>query len=152
VFGRISRRETRGGEATRAGRLLAIYGTVEAAIGLYALAFPLLFALVQGASTRLSIGNSALAFALDVLLAALLIGTPAVLMGATIPTLTQGMTRSLDDATRWHALVYGFNTAGALAGALAAGFWLIPSLGQGGALRAMAAVSLATGPSFALLS
>ena len=146
LFGRISRRETRG------GRLLAIYGAVEAAIGLYALAFPLLFALVQGASTQLAIGNSALAFAFDVALAALLIGPPAVLMGATIPMLTQGMTRSLDDATRWHALVYGFNTIGAFAGALAAGFWLIPAFGLVGALRAMAAVNLVAGASFALLA
>ena len=152
LFGRISRRETRAGGATRAGRLLAIYGAVEAAIGLYALAFPLLFALVQGASTRLAIGNPVLAFALDVVFAALLIGPPTVLMGATIPMLTQGMARSLDDATRWHALVYGFNTVGAFAGALAAGFWLIPSLGLIGALRAMAAVNLAAGASFALLS
>ena len=107
---------------------------------------------MQGASTRLSIANSALAFALDVLFAALLIGPPTVLMGATIPMLTQGMTRSLDHATRWHARVYGFNTIGAFAGALAAGFWLIPSLGLVGALRAMAAVNLAAGASFALLS
>ncbi len=152
LFGRISRRETHRGEAMRPGRLLAIYGAVEAAIGLYALAFPVLFALVQAASTRLAIPNPALAFALDVLFAVLLIGPPTVLMGATIPMLTQGMTRSLAEATRWHALVYGFNTVGAFAGALAAGFWLIPSHGLVGTLRAMALVNLVAGAAFGLLA
>ena len=44
---------------------------------------------------------------------------PTVLMGGTIPMLTQALARGLVDATRVHAFVYGFNTAGAFAGALA---------------------------------
>ena len=50
-------------------------------------------------------------------------------MGGTIPILTQALARSLEDATRFHAFVYAFNTAGAFVGALAAGFYLIPRLG-----------------------
>jgi hypothetical protein len=40
-----------------------------------------------------------------VALSAALIGPPAVLMGATIPFLTQALARDLEDSTRVHALV-----------------------------------------------
>ena len=53
-------------------------------------------------------------------LSALLIAPPAVLMGGTIPILTQALSRDLSDATRFHALVYAFNTIGAFGGAPAA--------------------------------
>jgi spermidine synthase len=72
-------------------------------------------------------------------------------MGGTIPMLTQALARSLDDATGTHALVYGFNTTGAFAGALAAGFWIVPALGLAGALVAMAVVNLAAGAIFVAL-
>ena len=64
------------------------------------------------------------------------------LMGGTIPILTQALARCLDDATRFHALVYAFNTAGAFAGALAAGYWLVPSLGLVGVLHWMGGINL----------
>ena len=82
---------------------------------------------------------------------ALLIGPPTVLMGGTIPLLTQGLARGLDDATRFHSLVYAFNTAGAFAGALSAGFWLIPSLGLAGSLCAVSFLNLGAGGLFLLL-
>ena len=80
-------------------------------------------------------GSAGLGFALDVALSALLVLPPAILMGGTIPILTQALAHDLEDATRFHALVYAFNTAGAFAGALAAGYWLVPSLGLVGVLR-----------------
>ena len=86
---------------------------------------------MQALSFRIPHGSAGLGFALDVMLSALLVLPPAVLMGGTIPILTQALARSLEDATRFHALVYAFNTAGAFAGALAAGYWLVPSLGPG---------------------
>ena len=96
------------------------YGGVEAAIGVYALLFPWLFRAAQQVSLWLPTGGGLLAFSADVTLAAALIGPPAVLMGGTIPILTQALARSLEDATRLHALVYATNTAGAFVGALAA--------------------------------
>ena len=66
-------------------------------------------------------------------------------MGGTIPLLTQALTRGLADATRIHAFVYAFNTAGAFVGSLAAGFVLIHWLGLDGVLRAMGAVNLFAG-------
>jgi spermidine synthase len=72
-------------------------------------------------------------------------------MGGTIPILTQALARGVADATRFHAFVYGFNTAGAFVGALAAGFALVPWLGLAGVLRAMAVVNLAVGAIFVVL-
>ena len=152
LFGRLSlclvaRARARGTPA----RLLGVYGVVEAAIGLYALLFPALFGGAQALSFALPALAAGAGFALDLALAALLIGPPAVLMGGTIPLLTQALARSLADATRFHAFVYAFNTAGAFAGALAAGFWLVPALGLVGVLHAMAGINLAAGAVFWLL-
>ena len=52
-------------------------------------------------------------------------------MGGTIPLLTQALARDLDDATRIHALrVRASTPLGAFAGALAAGFVLVPGSGS----------------------
>ncbi|MGI9590813.1 MAG: fused MFS/spermidine synthase, partial [Myxococcota bacterium] len=121
------------------------------AIGLWALAFPTFFRVALEASVLLPFEHDPGAFAADVVLTALLIGPPTVLMGSTIPLLTQALSRSLDDATRFHALVYGFNAAGAFFGALAAAFFLIPALGIPHTLYAMGVVNLVAGGVFALL-
>ncbi len=91
-------------------------------------------------------------FAYDVVLAALLLLPPTILMGGTIPMLTQALSRSLEDATRFHAFVYAFNTAGAVVGALAAGFVLVPWLGLRKVMFAMGAINLVAGGVFLLLA
>ena len=106
---------------------------------------------MQALSFRIPHGSAGLGFAFDVALSALLVLPPAVLMGGTIPILTQALARSLEDATRFHALVYAFNTAGAFAGALAAGYWLVPSLGLVAVLVWMGGINLLAGATFLLL-
>src|SRR5262249_32662369 len=66
---------------------------------------------------------------IDVFLSTLLIGFPTFLMGGTLPLLTQGLSRDLDEASQTHARIYGFNTLGACFGCLLACYVLIPSLG-----------------------
>ena len=151
IFGRLTRRLGERATAARPARLLGVYGAIEAAIGLWALAFPWLFEAVRAVSPHLPGSQGGLGFGFDVALSALLVGPPAVLMGATIPFLTQALARDLEDATRIHALVYGWNTAGAFAGALCAGFWLVPALGLVGVLAAMGVVNLAAGAGLAAL-
>ena len=152
LFGRVVRRVfAREASSHAPTHLLVLYGAVEAGIGVCALLFPALFAGVSALSLRLAIDSQGLAFAFDVFLTILLIGPPAVLMGGTIPILTQALARGLDDATRFHAFVYGFNTAGAFAGALTAAFVLIPALGLHATLAWMGAVNIAAGVVFALL-
>ena len=142
----LARARTRG----RPERVLLAYGCIEASIGLWALAFPALFRTAQAASLAVPSGL-ATGFAFDVALSACLVVPPAVLMGGTIPMLTQALSRSLADATRLHALVYASNTFGAFAGALSAGYWLLPTFGLVGALRAMALVNLAAGAALVAL-
>jgi spermidine synthase len=151
VFGRLTRVLADGSRTGRMPSLLFVYGLVEAAIGVWALAFPILFAAVQALSFAVPHGVGGAGFAFDVVLAALLIGPPTVLMGGTIPILTQSLARDLEDVTRFHAFVYTLNTAGAFAGALAGGFVLVPSLGLDSTLVAMGFVNLAAGIAFLLL-
>ena len=137
LFGRLTRRvveraQTRG----EPPRLLYIYALVEAGIGLYALLFPWIFTLAQQLSL-LGPTGAGTGFAFDIGLSALLLGLPTVLMGGTIPILTLALSGSLERATRVHAWVYGVNTAGAFAGALAGGFVLIPLLGLDAVIYAM---------------
>jgi len=141
----------RGAKSGRPANLLLVYGAVEAGIGVYCLLFPSLFPLARSASVWLPTGQGGFAFAVDTALAALLIVPPATLMGGTIPILTQALARSLADATRVHALIYGWNTAGAFLGALATGFFLVERLGLGGVLHAMGFVNIGAGIVFALL-
>jgi hypothetical protein len=89
-----------------------VYGAVEAGIGVYCLLFPWIFPLARSASICLPTGEGALAFAVDTAFSAFLIVPPATLMGGTIPILTQALARNLTDATRVHALIYGWNTRG----------------------------------------
>jgi len=153
LFGRASRRLAESGPSERAReRLLRTYGLLELGIGLYAFVFPLAFRAARSISLWIPVEQQGVAFAWDVLLSAFLIGPPAVLMGATIPMLTQALARALEDATRLHALVYGLNTAGAFAGALAAAFWLVPRLGLVAVLVSMGLLNCSAGLGFVLLA
>jgi len=146
---RFSARARARGEAPR---LLLLYGAVEVGIGVWVMLFPVLFGLAQAVSFRFPAADHELAaFAFDVFLTVLLIGPPTILMGGTIPILTQALAHDLDDATRVHAWIYAFNTMGAFAGALAAGFVLVPLLGLDGMLYTMGCINLIAGIAFLLL-
>jgi spermidine synthase len=152
LFGRITRRTLdRAHLAGRPPRLLFLYGLLEGTIGLYVFAFPWLFRGVQVLSYSLPHGAGGFGFAIDVGLSMLLIGPASVLMGGTIPILTQALSRSLEDATRFHAFVYAFNTVGAFVGALAAGFLLIPWLGLEDVMLAMGCLNVGAGAIFLAL-
>ncbi len=153
VFGattaRVVARARARGEAPR---LLFLYGLVESGIGAWVMLFPTLFGLAQAVSFRFPAHGSQIAgFAFDVFLTILLLGPPTVLMGGTIPVLTQALAEDLEDATRVHAWIYAFNTLGAFAGALAGGFVLVPRLGLDGVLYTMGLVNLFAGTTFVLL-
>jgi spermidine synthase len=149
LFGTLTRRRlARAAAAGEAPRLLRLYGCIEAGIGAWAIAFPLLFSAARAISIQLPELPPALGFGVDVALAAVLLLPPTLLMGGTIPILTQGLAVSTEDATRVHAQVYGINTAGAVLGALLSGFWLIAALGFPGTLFAMACINLGAGALF----
>jgi len=152
LFGRATRRVLeRARQSGQRPRLLSFYARVEAGIGIYALSFPMLFGFAQKLSLLGPLDQDTLGFAFDVGLSALLIGPPAILMGGTIPILTLALAGDIDRATRVHAWIYGANTLGAFAGALAGGFWLIPMLGLDGVVWTMAGLNLAAALAFAVL-
>jgi len=149
VFGVVSKRIVeRGQRSNKPPMLLFTYGVAEAAIGAYALFFPTFFKWVSSLSQSVHIDSLAGSFAFDICLAALLLLPPTIAMGGTIPMLTQSLSRNANDATRLHALVYAFNTAGAFAGALLAGFFLVPWLGLANVMYCTAVINLIAGAAF----
>jgi predicted membrane-bound spermidine synthase len=153
AFARLATRVMEGTQdPARPARLLRLYGGVELGVGVYALLFPILFSVAQVASLWVPRGHPAPAFAFDVMLSALLIGPPAVLMGGTIPLLTQALAGDLAHATRVHAWVYGCNTFGAFIGALLGGIVLVPRFGLDGTSRVTACANLVAGAAFVWLA
>ena len=60
---------------------------------------------------------------------ALVLVVPTALMGATLPLIVRSSLTPSEGLGPRLGLLYGINTAGAVIGTLAAGFWLIPALG-----------------------
>jgi len=141
-----------GRRSLHGGGLLRTYGWLECAIGGWALAFPTWFGLVDHWTTgwRLeppwSLAGGGVAYAI------LLIGLPTFCMGGTVPILTRALTVLLESATRTHSAVYAINTAGAVAGALGTGFFLVHRLGLPGTLRLAAGLNIVAGAYFLWLS
>ena len=123
------------------GRELRAYGIAEAAIGGWAITFPVLFRLLLAATGR----NSLTGVAADLGYAIALTAVPSVLMGLTLPLLTQGLSRSFENASRTHASIYAINTFGACAGALLSGFVLIPLWGLNTTLYLVGAANVLLG-------
>src|SRR5262245_22896326 len=122
----------------RRGSPFGTYAKLEAAIGLFCFVLPWL---VQAETPFFRWAYQQFADTPMVLHLLKLVGcgfvvlVPATLMGATLPVLCRAF---IDDATRIGAGVgtlYAVNAAGAAAGALLAGFVLVPELGLRGAMR-----------------
>lgn len=107
-----------GGFADRAARPLRFYARIEAGLFLCALAVPFLVRAVGAAPGPLRL-----------ILAALVVGLPSMLMGASVPALARALAHGPGPLGGRVGLVYGCNTVGAAAGAALAGFLLVPGLG-----------------------
>src|SRR6266536_2192538 len=66
----------------------------------------------------------------QIALACMLLLLPAMRMGGTLPLLSQGFSAGAEKPARVAGGLYAANTAGAVLGALAAGYWLLPALGN----------------------
>ncbi|HLY12379.1 MAG TPA: fused MFS/spermidine synthase [Planctomycetota bacterium] len=111
------------------GRLLALYGLLEGAVGLSALLVPALFWASEPLFRLLWNDVPALYGLLRILLVAAILLVPTTLMGATLPILARFLSSSVDRAGREAGRAYAINTLGGVLGTLAAGFWLVPDLG-----------------------
>ncbi len=122
IFGRVSRK---GVPST----LLRMTAYVEIGIGIWALIFPWFYQAAWQHSGSFSTGIGWIAILVDVFISFLLIGPPTVLMGGTLPLLTQALSRDVEDSAELHARVYAINTAGAFFGCFISGLFLLPAWG-----------------------
>ena len=121
-----------GKHADRIARPLRAYGLIEAGIGVYALIFPYLVAMVTPLylSAWRVLEPSPVVFGLiQFVLVGVTLLIPTALMGATLPLLARFATQRLGAAGDRVGTLYGVNTAGAVFGTALAGFVLLPSLG-----------------------
>lgn len=137
LFGKVSRR-------WHGGTLVKICGWIEVLIGVWCLIFPTLYDLVWSNVGILKESGQANLLA-EISICVALIGFPTVMMGGTLPLLTQGLSRDIADAAPFHAAVYALNTAGAFLGSLVAGFVLLPLLGLPLSMMATAPINLIAG-------
>jgi len=136
---------------------LKAYGWLELAVAAYAFNFPALARLGQGivAAAAAGFGSGSVPLLLvKVLTGAALLLLPTLLMGATLPLLTAHVERALaqqeaaerrrraGDGANW---LYFANCAGAVAGTLTTGFFLIPQLGLGTTVMGVALLNALVG-------
>ena len=109
-------------------RNFQIYAALEIAIAVAAILLPFaLRACVPALAWAYADGDAPARFAfVRVAISLILVGIPAAAMGATFP-IAIAASRTISAA-----VLYAANTAGAAAGAIAAGFWLVPALGLRG--------------------
>lgn len=146
--------------AWAAGRLrltpttsLARYAALEILIGAFAVALPAALSLFEPAlAWAYADGDLPVQFiAVRAALSFVLLGVPAAAMGATFPLAVSWLVGreqhehsvAPDAVVNGAGSLYAINTAGAAAGAVAAGFWLIPSYGARATTWTAVALNLA---------
>ncbi len=132
----------------RVRRPFVWFGAIEILVGLSALATPAVLDFLTGAYASMQpalpksfalllVARAAMSFAVLIV--------PTMLMGATMPIVIRAvLVRSSDLGSRvgW---LYGSNTAGAIVGTLAAGLYLIPTLGIASTFQVAAATNVLVG-------
>ncbi|HEY3028394.1 MAG TPA: fused MFS/spermidine synthase [Pyrinomonadaceae bacterium] len=132
----------------QAKRPVRWYGVIEIAIGLYALLVPLLFRGIDRVYALVwqQLHPESYAFAgWRFLLSSLVLIVPTALMGATLPLLSSALARSRQQAVAPVTRFYMLNLSGAIAGTIAAGFYLLPAFGVRATIYFAAAINLAIG-------
>jgi spermidine synthase len=137
--------------ARRSRRLVAplrSYGWLEIGIGVACAPVPWLLDAVAGLPAVPVPGGSLGAGGPDLLRFALVVPVllvPTTAMGATLPVLAQGLAAVRPEAGRAAGALYALNTAGAVLGVTAAGYGLLPGLGNRRTALLAAAANLAVG-------
>jgi spermidine synthase len=125
---------------------LLLFGVAEALVGLSALLTQPALNAVEGVYAALHPslppGLAAITLVRFILSFAVLI-VPATLMGATLPIVVRSSLVRAEQLGPRVSLLYATNTAGAIAGTLLAGFYLIGGVGISGSFRLAAAVNFA---------
>jgi predicted membrane-bound spermidine synthase len=126
--------------------LLAIYGWIEAGIGLAALVFHEVFVWLTEVSFDQvipALGSPLTVEIYKYTLCGVLIVPQTVLLGMTFPLMSGAVIRRSPEASGHHlAMLYFTNSIGAAAGALAAAFLLLGWIGMPGTMRAAGVLNL----------
>jgi spermidine synthase len=141
--------------ADRTERPLRLYGLLEIGVGATAVLGAWLVRALEPAhafaASRFA-SDSLVLLALRAALASAVVLPPTFLMGATLPAMTRAFVDRIGKLGRSLAFLYALNTAGAVAGSLAAGFALIRAYGLHPTLWLAVAVNVAVGAAALLLS
>src|SRR5688500_4786198 len=132
----------------RVSRPLQLYATLELVLVAVVLVTPFSFRqlheVYRGAFGSLE-GNPSMLTLVRFGLSLLALGPATILMGATLPAMTRYLTREPTKLSLAFGRLYAANTAGAIFGAIAAGFFLIELLGLVGTLVVGAVCSAVAG-------
>ena len=131
--------------ADRVRAPLKWYAFFEGAIGLYALATPALFQLIEQVYVTLATDvrpDAPMLTFWRVALGALVLGIPTLLMGTTLPLMFKFLRGYLASRGRIISRLYTANIIGAALGALAGAYLLLPTFGLLSATRLAALFSL----------
>ncbi len=135
--------------ASRIERPLLAYGVLEGVIALGALAVPLgitavnvVYTALFGGLPELPTDASTSSSLFNVVSSFLVVLPCTAAMGATLPLLVRHAVARDDEIGVRTGTLYAANTVGAIAGALAAGLWLMPAFGLQTTVRAGIAVNL----------
>jgi spermidine synthase len=123
---------------------LVLYGFLELIIGIYALLYPsihqglsgLYISVLSGLEVPRAIPLFRFFLGLIILL------PPTIMMGGTLPLVVRYIAACRGEVSGTLAFFYAVNTAGAVAGTLGAGFFLIGAFGIRNSMMMMAAVNL----------
>jgi spermidine synthase len=130
------------------GRPLAVFGGLEAGVGVLALLFPLIIKAIVPVEMWLT-GSTGWGYYSQILIRFLfcfgLLIVPTFLMGGTFAVIGRHVIRFQTRFGTDTAILYGINTAGAVGGAFLAGFFLIKYLGHSGSLWLTAFLNLSVG-------
>src|SRR6267142_122187 len=140
--------------AARIKRPVRAYAFIEIAVGLYALAVPVLFRGIDQIYAQVwqRFHPGFCGFTLSrFLLASAVLLIPTALMGATLPVLVAALKRSSKNIASAITRLYTWNLTGAISGVIAAGFFLLPQFGVLSTIWIAAATNLAIGLAALLL-
>jgi len=137
-----------GPQADKVANHLRLYGWLELGIGVLGLLSPLSLHLLSDAYITIASQHMlppilALVLRLSLCMGVLLL--PAMLMGGTLPMLSRFAAHSLSQLEATVSWFYFLNSAGAVLGAILAGFFLIPTFGLEFSTSIAASVNIAIG-------
>ncbi|HEY5219739.1 MAG TPA: fused MFS/spermidine synthase [Gemmatimonadaceae bacterium] len=120
---------------------LRVYGALELGIGIIGIIVLFVMPYAGGAYTAIA-GQGVLGVITRALLCIVCLLPPTILMGASLPAIARWI-ETTPDGVSWLGFFYGGNTAGAVAGSLIAGFYLLRLTDMPTATYVAAAINLA---------